>query len=310
VVFAALAVVLTTGVVTGIGRELAVVPAGFALVLLIVVVVSAIRLRTTDATRTALAQDATARGFDYDAELRGLGLPGLLFRTGERTSATDVIDARSTPTPFIAGGLSGQYGTDTSTPRIIATSFVAIPLPRTVPNIVLLGAGFGAMKLAGVAIASHQRLSLEGDFDKNFTLYCPAGYERDALEIFTPDLMHLLIETTSGCDVELVDDWMFVYSRAGRYRDPAALDALVAVTQLVQKKLHRQTSGYRDSRSAALAGAHRTVSPDEHAARAGRVATAGARVHTRATLFQRAVTIASTLLLLVAVVSGVLSAIH
>ena len=37
-----------------------------------------------------------------------------------------------------------------------------------------------------------QVLSLEGDFDRYFTLYCPKEYERDALYVFTPDLMALL----------------------------------------------------------------------------------------------------------------------
>lgn len=37
-------------------------------------------------------------------------------------------------------------------------------------------------------------LSLEGDFDRYFTLYCPGDYERDALYVFTPDLLALLID--------------------------------------------------------------------------------------------------------------------
>jgi len=213
---------------------------------------------------------------------------------------TNVIDARSSATPFVAGSLTGLFGTDTSAARSIGASFVAVPLERTVPNIVLLGSGFGAMKLAGVAVAGSQRLSLEGDFDKTFTLYCPTGYERDALEIFTPDLMELLIETTNGCDVELVDDWMFVYSRFGRYSSPESLAGLEAVTRHVQSKLERQAARYRDERSAQPAGvgsAPRTVSPDEHAARVGRVSAGGSRVATRASLPQRIVTVGSSVLI-------------
>lgn len=239
------------------------------------------------------------RGFDYERELRGLGLPGVLFRTGAKSVATDVIDARSSAAPFLAGGLQALYGEDTSLPSMAVTSFVAIPLERTVPNIVLFGKGIGALRRAGVSVAGRQKLSLEGDFDRTFTLYCPVGYERDALEIFTPDLMQLLLDTTSGCDVELVDDWMFVYSKPLRYSKPEALDGLVAVTERARDKVRRQTSRYRDERSPAASA---TISPAEHAARAGRVAEEGARLATRTGPLRTLITIGSTLLLAVALV--------
>jgi hypothetical protein len=56
-------------------------------------------------------------------------------------------------------------------------------------------------------------LSLEGDFDKYFTLYCAAGFEEDALYVITPDLMALLIDQASPFDVEIAGNWMFFYSR-------------------------------------------------------------------------------------------------
>lgn len=247
--------------------------------------------------RAQLQRAVIDSGFEYQRELRGAGLPGMLFRAGAKVVASDVIDARSSAAPFVAGGLTALYGEDSSLPSMAVTSFVAIPLERTVPNILLFGKGIGALRRAGVSIAGRQKLSLEGDFDRHFTLYCPEGYERDALEIFTPDLMQLLMDTTKGCDVELVDDWMFVYSGPGRYSKADALPGLVAVTERARDKVHRQTSRYRDERSERVSG---TVSPAEHAARAGRVAEGGARLKTRTSLPRVLVTIGSTALLLVA----------
>lgn len=294
----ALAVTFGLGVFPGVERAAALVPAGFALVMIAVIAGSVVVARRHAVNRSALALDAISRGFAFTPELRGWGLPGILFRAGEKVVATDLIDARATATPFIAGGMSGIYGSEESMQRPLQASFVAIPLERTVPNIVLLSTSLGVMKIAGIAVDPSQRLSLEGDFDTRFTLYCPTGYERDALEIFTPDFMQLLIDTTEGCDVELVDDWMFVYSRPGRYTIPGALDGLVTVTERVQAKLRRQTARYRDERSAMpardAASGMRTVSPDEHAARLGRVAEKGSRVKTRASLPQRLVTFASS----------------
>jgi hypothetical protein len=242
----------------------------------------------------SLATDAADRGFTVTPEVRGLGLPGVMFRAGDRIVASSVIDATHSGTPFIAGSLLGQYATDSSIPRTVAASWVAIPLKVNVPHILLAGSGIGMLALAGVAFDENQRLRLEGAFDRTFSLYCPTGYERDALQIFTPDLMQLLLDTTAGCDVELVDNWMFVYSWPGRYRDGAALDSLVAVTERVQAKLHRQTGRYRDERSPVASG---TISPADHEARVGRVTAHGSRLRTRPTPLQRAVTVGSTLLL-------------
>lgn len=234
---------------------------------------------------------AADRGYRFTPKSSGLGLPGLLFRAGEKTAMVDVVDALASSEPFLAGTLTGQYASDSSIPRVLASSFVAIPLRRHVPNIVLLGRGLGMLKLAGVGLAGRQRLSLEGDFDKTFTLYCPEGYERDALEIFTPNLMQRLMDTTGGCDVELVDDWMFVYSRPGRYHSADALAAVEQATQLVQSTVERQTSRYTDERADARPTG--TISPEEHAARAGGVAAGGRRVKTATTPLQRVITVAS-----------------
>ena len=241
---------------------------------------------------------ATAKAYSYRERAGSLGLPGLLFRAGEKTQATFVVDALRADTPFIAGTVTGQYASDSSIPRMLASSFVGIPLERSVPNIVLLGSGLGMLKLAGIGLGGRQKLSLEGDFDRSFTLYCPEGYERDALEIFTPNLMQRLVDTTGGCDVELVDDWMFVYSRPGRYRDGQALEAIESATALVQSTIHRQTARYADGRVTPLRSA--TVSPEEHAARAGGVATEGRRVKTSSTRLQKVVLALSWAVFLVA----------
>lgn len=294
--FLALAVAAWTGFVEGVPRELAPYLAGVAALLAVGTAVALILSRRVSAGVMGWRASALRRGFDYTVRIGGPGLPGLMFRAGTNVEATEVVDALASPAPFMAGTVTGRYADDTSIPRMIGASFIALPLPRPVPNIVLLGTGIGVLRMAGVSVAGRQRLSLEGDFDSSFSLYCPEGYERDALYIFAPDLMQLLVETTSGCDVEFADDWMFVYSRPGRYRDGTALDNLVRTSELVRGKLQRQTGNYSDDRAPAAA-APRTVSPEEHAAGVGKVGERGRRIVTRTSPFQRLITIASTLLL-------------
>jgi hypothetical protein len=92
-----------------------------------------------------------------------------------------------------------------------------VRLERKLPQFVLDSSrnDDGRFSNLPMPIAAGQRLSLEGDFDQHFALHSPRGYERDALYIFTPDLMALLIDETGDFDVEIVDEWFFVYARGG-----------------------------------------------------------------------------------------------
>src|ERR1044071_8257923 len=104
-----------------------------------------------------------------------------------------------------------QSGKNSTTYR---WGYVAVKLDVPLPNIVLdaLGNnGFGSNLPASFQRA--QRLSLEGDLDQHFTLYCPEGYEQDALYLFTPDIMARFIDHAAELDVEIVDDWMFLYAK-------------------------------------------------------------------------------------------------
>lgn len=93
---------------------------------------------------------------------------------------------------------------------------MSLQLGRELPHIVVQARQ--NKRIGGRAIpmlfVPSQILSLEGDFDRHFTLYCPREYERDALYLFAPDLMALLIDEASAFDIEIVDDTMFVYASA------------------------------------------------------------------------------------------------
>ena len=99
------------------------------------------------------------------------------------------------------------------------------------------------------SFGQEQRLSLEGNFDDYFTLYCPRQYERDALYVFTPDLMALLIDEASPFDVEIVDDWMFVYANVPFQTGDANMYArLFRIIDTVGAKTLTQTDRYVDER--------------------------------------------------------------
>ncbi|MDQ1114153.1 hypothetical protein QE406_000162 [Microbacterium testaceum] len=67
--------------------------------------------------------------------------------------------------------------------------WIRIGLRRPLPHIIVRAARRGTRAFAVAAVPdSAQRLSLEGDFDEHFDLYCPEGYEADALYLFTPPM--------------------------------------------------------------------------------------------------------------------------
>jgi len=103
---------------------------------------------------------------------------------------------------FSSGFTYGHFG-----------GWIAIRLGRPLPHIVLRATDRGTRRFSmGYAPDAAQRLSLEGDFDEHFELYCPAGYEQDALYLFTPDVMSRAVEDAGGWDIEIVDDTLLLVS--------------------------------------------------------------------------------------------------
>jgi hypothetical protein len=129
--------------------------------------------------------------------------------------------------------------------------YLALKLDRRLPHMVLDATSNNLLFGSNLPrrFGKDSILSLEGDFDRYFTLYCPPEYGRDALYVFTPDLMALLIDESSAFDVEIVDDWMFVYSTVPfDLVQPAVWQRLDRIVDTVGAKTLRQIARYADDR--------------------------------------------------------------
>ncbi|EPD85884.1 hypothetical protein HMPREF1529_00899 [Microbacterium sp. oral taxon 186 str. F0373] len=177
-------------------------------------------------------------------------LPGMVFGIGHGRVASDVV--RGERPRFVE---FGNYVYRTGSGKNESThrwGYVAVKLSTPLPNIVLDAVGnnslFGSNLPA--ALEGSQRLSLEGDFDRSFTLYCPSGYEADALYLFTPDIMARFVDHAAALDVEIVDDWLFLYApREASTLDPATWAWLFSVVAALLDKL-AQWERWRDERLA------------------------------------------------------------
>lgn len=175
--------------------------------------------------------------------------PGAIFQLGDARHAVDHV--RSSTGRFFDFG-NYRYTTGSGKNRSTRTwGFLAFHLDRRLPHMMLdskANNGFFGTNLPA-SFDRQQILSLEGDFDRYFTLYCPREYERDALYVFTPDLMALLIDEAAPFDVEIIDDWMFVYSNtAFRTADAALYARLFRIMDTVGAKTLSQTDRYADAR--------------------------------------------------------------
>ncbi|WP_314648240.1 hypothetical protein [uncultured Microbacterium sp.] len=209
--------------------------------------------------RYRLGMFARANGMEYVDRIASPGLPGMIFSLGSGRVATDLV--RGTRPRFVEFGnyqYTVKHGKSSTTYR---WGYVAVKLDVPLPNIVLdaLGNnGFGSNLPTSFQRA--QRLSLEGDFDQHFTLYCPEGYEQDALYLFTPDIMARFIDHAAELDVEIVDDWMFLYTkREASTLDPATWAWLFGVVGALITKLD-QWARWRDERLS-LRSAARAAAP-------------------------------------------------
>ncbi|WP_298866180.1 hypothetical protein [uncultured Microbacterium sp.] len=227
---------------------------GFVLPLVLVVLflaigipigVASMRRNRTNAFR--IARFAQANAMTYEHEIANPALPGMIFQLGDSRVASQLV--RGHTPRFVEFG-NYRYSTGSGKNRSTHHwGYVAVKLDVPLPNIVLDALGNNTLGTnLPASFSRDQRLSLEGDFDQHFTLYCPQGYEADALYLFTPDIMARFIDNAAQLDVEIVDDWMFLYMRRAASTTDAATWAWLfnAVGALMTK--FDQWARWRDDR--------------------------------------------------------------
>lgn len=192
---------------------------------------------------------ALDHGLLYSAADANPNYPGSIFSEWRNRLAVDHV--RSTSGRFFD---VGEFRYDMPAGKTTATmrwGFIAVHLDNEMPHMVLESQKHDTWFTGGLPLDldSEQKLSLEGDFDRYFTLYCPADFETDALYIFAPDLMALLIDEAGGKHVEIVGEWLFVYwqlSFTAQWHDD--YERLFRIIDLVGQKAVRQTKRYVNDR--------------------------------------------------------------
>ncbi|TPW76092.1 hypothetical protein [Schumannella soli] len=144
-----------------------------------------------------LPRFAGDNGFRSDPVERDIELPHPVFHLPRRNPRLVGVLRPTSGRPFVLGTpiLDRDEGRGVVTHEF--RPVLAVRLDRRLPHIYLEPTGVEPDPLA---IA--QRLSLEGDFDRWFTLLCPAG------AVLTPDVMAAMIDHAGAWGAEIVDDWL------------------------------------------------------------------------------------------------------
>lgn len=198
-----------------------------------------------------LGEFAKANGMIFYSNSRFDGRPGLIFDSGHSKKFTGIITSKIHDFSEIG---NYQYTTGQGKSRRTHNyGYVRIKLPRRLPHMILdskknnfFG---GRMSNLPTGFSKDQKMSLEGDFDKYFTLYAPAQYKTDALYIFTPDVMQALIGAVHNYDCEVIDDDFYIFSGSKiKLTKKEALSDILAIAEKLKTELHQQSDYYADHR--------------------------------------------------------------
>ena len=217
-----------------------------AFILMIVAVTVSVRSRIIKTIR--MVRFAKDNGLNYLPMDNMPNEKGVLFNIGGLHQKTDII---SCPTKggFEIGNYHYAEKSDSGR-KIISRGYIKVRLTRSLPQIVL-DSKANNTRFLGIAVSSlpisynkNQILSLEGDFNSYFTLYAPKDCERDALYIFSPDLMELFIDKLGNYDAEIVDDNLYIYAKkAFNMLDSNVMQRLFLIIGIIGTKNIFQT-GY------------------------------------------------------------------
>ena len=177
-------------------------------------------------------QFAKANGYTFSEHGGNFGaLDGALFRLGYDQTVADTVSGAYLGCPIWLFLYSYVTGSGKQR-RVHRYTVFELQFDTEMPDLLLekkeplLGIGFGSELFGQLP----EHIKLEGDFNKYFSLSIKKGYEIEALEVFTPDVMAELEDKCKNLSLEIINSHLFIYYGATA-STKASLDALYGVAQ-------------------------------------------------------------------------------
>lgn len=169
---------------------------------------------------------------------------GVVFSRVKGSSLRDVEE--------ISGRLDSDYAIGNVKFAGKKMGYIRLKLPRAMPNMIV-DARQGQLFRSNLptVLQKNQGLSLEGDFNNYYQLYVPKEYEPDALYVFTPDVMELLVQSGADYDVEIVNDVLYLYrAEPFDFMNQTEVSETLWLTEGFSNTLYGRTVRYKDTRVA------------------------------------------------------------
>mgnify|MGYP001596145412 CR=1 FL=1 len=154
---------------------------------------------------------ARENNFDYYDSGSLEDVRGTLFERGHSKDISHVVAGKQGdfPVRFFHYQFSVQRGKEPSTYYFTVAE---ITLRGPVPHVLMESRGmFDFMSFRGKAHPAE--VSLGETFRRHFHVYTAKDFEIEAFEIFTPEVMEVLIEKAKGFDLEFVENRIYVFTR-------------------------------------------------------------------------------------------------
>ena len=159
-----------------------------------------------------LEEFALANGYSFNQAGTVDETYGSIFRVKGRQSVSDVITGQYSGSDlriFLYEDVIG-YG---RYQQKYQDTVIELDFHGELPDLLMVNnqSHFGHLNIAG-SFGIKNKISLEGDFNKYFTLYAPQGNEVEALEVFSPDTMALMEDESKHYTVEFAGNRIYIYA--------------------------------------------------------------------------------------------------
>jgi hypothetical protein len=158
-----------------------------------------------------MKQFAGVLGYTYSDVGNITSVQGSLFNIGYDKTIFDVIGGIDKDRPVRIFLYRYTVGSGRNSHTYDFTIF-EIAFDGEVPHILMYSnVNFFGLNIGEVQISSVEHVSLEGDFKKHFSVSVEKGFEMEAYEIFTPDFMEELVETSKKMNFEFFKNKLYIY---------------------------------------------------------------------------------------------------
>lgn len=152
-------------------------------------------------------------GFSFSSTADFSSVNGQLFSVGNSRRIYDCLSGTFHGMPVRIYSYTFTTGSGKEK-RSYNTTVFETTLDKVVPSIILTSRNmWNKLNLAPpIFFGEGEYVNLEGDFNKYFSLKVPRGYEIEAYQIFTPDVMVELIDRAAKLNFEFNASKLYVYA--------------------------------------------------------------------------------------------------